>query len=290
MYQAKNSGEKFAFYDPTMDHERQKSFHLRQSLSRQEIVEQLRLEYQPIVSMEDGTLHGAEALIRWEHPTLGLLTPADFIPLAVESGEIGRIGQWVGHEVCSTLREIREAFPQSTLRYLSFNVDARELTYRDFPGHLRSLIDAYGINPKELVVEITENSLIDNFSKIQETISQMHEFGIRWAIDDFGIGYSSLSYLERLSFDILKIDRSFTCTLTQKESSAFLIEHILQIARQLGYAVIVEGVEKAEQVRSLHQIFPSLQCQGYYYSKPLSREKFLALLSDPDHFRHTIPH
>jgi diguanylate cyclase (GGDEF)-like protein len=289
MYQAKNSREPFAFYDPTMDHARQKSFHLRQGLNRREVGSQLRLEFQPIVSLEEGVLRGAEALIRWEHPSLGLLLPGDFIPLAVESGEIGRIGHWVGEEVAQTLREIRDSFPETTLQYLSFNVDARELTYRDFPGHLKSLIERYRIAPEELVIEITENSLIDNFPKIQETITQMHELGIHWAIDDFGIGYSSLSYLERLSFDILKIDRSFTATLTQKESSAFLIGHILQIARQLGYTVIVEGVEKAEQIQSLHRIFSPLFCQGYYYSKPLSREEFFDLLAKPDRFKHTIP-
>jgi len=288
MYQAKNSTEKFSFYDPTMDHARQKSFHLRQSLGRKEIEDQLRLEFQPIVSLEGGTLVGAEALIRWEHPSLGLLQPGDFIPLAVESGEIGRIGRWVSQRVCRILREIRDTYPESSLRYLSFNIDARELNYEDFPGYLESLISRYRIRPSELVLEITENSLIDNFPRIQQTITRLHDIGIHWAIDDFGIGYSSLSYLERLSFDILKIDRSFTHSLTRKDESAFLIGHILQIARQLGYSVIVEGVEEAEQIRRLHGIFSPLYCQGYYFSRPLDQDAFFRLLSKPE-FRYVIP-
>jgi len=289
MYQAKGSREHCAFYDPTMDYARQKSFHLRQSLGRTEIEEQLRLEFQPIVSLNDGTVIGAEALIRWEHPTLGLLYPKDFIATAVECGEIGRIGRWVSRRVCETLREIRDRYPESSLKYLSFNIDARELNYDQFPEHLESLIRQYDIRPEELTLEITENSLIDNFSQIQKTLTRFHQLGIRWAIDDFGIGYSSLSYLERLSFDILKIDRSFTASLEKSDDAFFLIEHILEIARHLGYRVTVEGIETAEQADRLRQIDSVLQCQGYYYSHPLKAKDFFQLLQNPGTLRHSIP-
>jgi diguanylate cyclase (GGDEF)-like protein len=285
MYQAKDSRENLAFYDPTMDHARQKSFHLRQSLNRRELDGQLRLDFQPIVSLEGERLQGAEALIRWEHPSLGLLQPGEFIPLAVESGAIGKIGRWVSREVCETLRKIRDTLPESSLRYLSFNLDARELNYEDFPGYLESLIREHRIQPGELILELTENSLIDNFPRIRETVNRLHHLGVLRAIDDFGIGYSSLSYLERLSFDILKIDSSIFHPLAERGKSVNLTELLLRIARDLDYSVIVEGVEDEAQIRHLRGIFPSLQCQGYYYSEPLSRKEFFRLLENPNRLR-----
>jgi len=279
MYQAKGSRQGFAFYDPELDHTRQQSFHLRQALNRDEIVSQLQLIYQPIVSVKDGTIRGAEALLRWHHPTLGELPPDAFIPLAVESGEIGRIGRWVTEEVCRTLQELRQRFPRSPLEYLSFNLDSRELNYEDFPRFLERTVREYGIHPPDLVLEITENSLIDNFTRIQELIDRIHTLGIRWAIDDFGVGYSSLSYLERLSFDILKIDRSFIRTLEEEKSTVFLVEHIMEIARHMGYQVVVEGVETPSQFRRLAALGPESYCQGFLFSRPVEKESFFQLLS-----------
>jgi diguanylate cyclase (GGDEF)-like protein len=280
MYQAKNSSRSYAFYDPTMDHARQKTFYLHQGLNREDIEHQLLLEYQPIVSLKEGRIRGAEALIRWDHPTLGLLGPDEFIPLAVENGEIGRVGQWVARQVCRTLKEIRGAIPQTPLEYLSFNIDARELNYNDFAGYMEGLLHEHAIRPGELVLEITENSLIDNFPQIQEIIARLHRNGVCWAIDDFGIGYSSLSYLERLSFDILKIDRSFTRALEKNEDSLFLVKHILEIARHLGYQVTIEGIENEGQVARLAPFAASLQAQGFYYSRPLDKDRFFRLLEE----------
>jgi EAL domain-containing protein (putative c-di-GMP-specific phosphodiesterase class I) len=278
MYQAKHSGENCAFYDPLMDQARQRSFFLRQELASAGIFDQLQLHFQPIVDLASGAVLGAEALLRWEHPTLGLLSPDDFISLAVESSVIGRLGRWVSRQVCETLREVREHYPQAPLRYLSFNVDARELGYHDFAGHLRDLVAEYGIAPDSLVLELTENSLIDSLPRIHETIHELQKLGFRWAIDDFGTGYSSLSYLQRLSLDLLKIDRSFSGALERDESAAFLIRHILEIARHLGYTVIVEGIETTPQAQRLREISPRLQCQGFHFSPPLPREAFFELL------------
>ncbi len=279
MYQAKNSKSSFAFYDRQMDVIRQKSFYLHQGLRRDEIDSQLRLEYQPIVTLEQGRIVGAEALVRWEHPTLGLLRPDEFIPLAVENGEIGRVGQWVAREVCRTLAEIRREFPDSSLKYLAFNLDARELHYNDFAGYLENLLKQYEIRPGELVLELTENTLIDNFDQIREILTRLHQNGICWAIDDFGTGYSSLSYLERLSFDILKIDRSFTRTLEHNDDSLFLVQHVLEIAKHLGYLVTIEGIENEKQIARLQSIGSALQAQGFHYHRPLKKEAFFRLLA-----------
>ncbi len=289
MYQAKLSSRHLAFYDPTLDLKRQKNFFLRHGLNNEKLTDQLCLYYQPIVSSETGFLLGAEALIRWEHPSLGLLYPEEFIPLAVESGEILKVGRWVAEEVCKTLALIQNSFPRTTLRYLSYNIDAQELHFEDFAEHLSSLLDKYRLPPKSLVLEITENSLIDNLPHIEETIQHLKKLGVLCAIDDFGIGYSSLSYLQRLTFDILKIDQSFTKVLTERDRSVFLIGHILQIARQLDYTVIVEGIEDDRQLRKLKGIFPGLQCQGFYYSKPLPKEEFFQLLEHRKKLGHNRP-
>ncbi|HFC03672.1 MAG TPA: EAL domain-containing protein [Nitratifractor salsuginis] len=276
MYQAKSQKLEYAFYNSSMDEHRRKSFFLRQGLSRPELLSQLELHYQPIYALECRSLVGAEALVRWRHPTLGLLPPAEFIPLAVESGEIRKIGRWVREEVCRTLRELSERGNEPA--FLSTNIDAHELGYDDFIPTLEKTLQAYDIDPKRLVLEITENSLVDNFEMFRNTINRLKTLGIRWAIDDFGIGYSSLSYLERLNFSILKIDRSFIAGITENRNTAFLVTHIGEIASHLGYRIVAEGIETREQMEQLLRIYPEIMCQGFYFERPLSKEDFLKLL------------
>lgn len=276
MYQAKSQKLEYAFYNSSMDEHRRKSFFLRQGLSRPELLSQLELHYQPIYGLECRSLIGAEALIRWRHPTLGLLPPAEFIPLAVESGEIRKIGRWAREEVCRTLRELRER--GSDLSFLSTNIDARELGYEDFIPALEEALSTQNVDPRQLVIEITENSLVDNFENFHSTIERLKSLGIRWAIDDFGIGYSSLSYLERLNFSILKIDRSFVAGITENRNTSFLVTHIGEIASHLGYKVVAEGIETREQLEQLLRIYPDIMCQGFYFERPLPKEAFFKLL------------
>ncbi len=276
MYQAKSQKLEYAFYNSSMDEHRRKSFFLRQGLSRPELLSQLELHYQPIYGLECRSLIGAEALIRWRHPTLGLLPPAEFIPLAVESGEIRKIGRWAREEVCRTLRELRER--GSDLSFLSTNIDARELGYEDFIPTLEEALSTQNVDPRQLVIEITENSLVDNFENFHSTIERLKSLGIRWAIDDFGIGYSSLSYLERLNFSILKIDRSFVAGITENRNTSFLVTHIGEIASHLGYKVVAEGIETREQLEQLLKIYPEIMCQGFYFERPLPKEAFFKLL------------
>ena len=278
MYQAKSARNDYAFYDEEMDRKRQKNFYLRHEMNQQKIDGELRLHYQPIYSLENKSIIGAEALIRWEHPTLGLLYPDEFIPLAIEGGEIGHIGQWVANQVCQMARELKEGFTDFPLDYISFNVDARELRYQDFPRQMEENLRRFGIDPGHLILEITETSLIDNFQNIRFIIDQLESLGIRWAIDDFGVGYSSLSYLQRLSLSLLKIDQSFTKSLENNPDTVFMIKHLLKIARHLGYRIIVEGVETPRQVEILQEISRDVYCQGYYFSLPLSKEEFIAKL------------
>ena len=276
MYQAKSQKLEYAFYNSGMDEHRHKSFFLRQGLSRPELLSQLELHYQPIYALECRSLVGAEALVRWRHPALGLLPPAEFIPLAVESGQIRKIGRWVREEVCQTLRELSERGNEPI--FISANIDAHELGYDDFVPSFEKTLQDFDVDPKRMVLEITENSLVDNFEMLRSTIDRLKALGIRWAIDDFGIGYSSLSYLERLSFSILKIDRSFIAGITENPNTAFLVTHIGQIASHLEYRTVAEGIETREQMERLIKIYPEIMCQGFYFERPLPKESFFKLL------------
>ncbi len=276
MYQAKTHKSDYTFYNFDMDRRRKKSFFLRQSLNSPQLTEQLELYYQPIYAMECNQLVGAEALVRWKHPELGRLMPKEFISLAVECGEIGRIGDWVREQVCQTLERTKSK--ADLIRFISINVDAHELGNKNFTRRLQQQIIHHGIDPSRIVLEITENSLVDNFNLLQSNISLLKEMGIRWAIDDFGVGYSSLSYLQRLSFSILKIDRSFIASLLDDPHTAFLVAHIGQIATHLGYKIIAEGIETEAQLRKLLEIYPEMMCQGFFFEKPMDESHFLELL------------
>ena len=276
MYQAKTQKLDYAFYNVDMDNKRKRAFFLRQSLSTPELTQQLELCYQPIYMIGNGGIVGAEALVRWNHPQLGRLMPTEFIPLAVECGEIGRIGDWVRTEVCRMLKKCETE--RESLRFISINVDAHELGNKNFARRLRQQIESYGVDPARIVIEITENSLVDNFNLLQNNIAALKEMGIRWAIDDFGVGYSSLSYLQRLSFSILKIDRSFIASLLEDPHTAFLVSHIGQIATHLGYKIIAEGIETRQQMEKLMAIYPEMMCQGFFFERPLEERSFIELI------------
>ncbi len=278
MYQAKTHKSDYTFYSVDMDKRRKKSFFLRQSLSSPDLTKQLELYYQPIYAMECHQLVGAEALVRWKHPKLGRLMPQEFISLAVECGEIGRIGNWVREEVCRILKYTEAQ--GDMIRFISVNIDAHELGNKNFTRGLWQQIERHGIDPSRIVLEITENSLVDNFSLLQNNISALKEMGIRWAIDDFGVGYSSLSYLQRLSFSILKIDRSFIASLLEDPHTAFLVSHIGQIAIHLGYKIIAEGIETEAQLDKLLKIHPEMMCQGFFCKRPMKESQFLQLVDN----------
>ncbi|WP_292654718.1 EAL domain-containing protein [Nitratifractor sp.] len=276
MYRAKSRKQEYAFYDSEMDAQQRKRFFLHQELNREELFSQLELYYQPFYTRKCQQLIGAEALLRWRHPTLGFLSPAEFIPLAVESGEIHRIGRWVRAEVCKTLDELNKR--GNRLSFISTNIDAREMGYEDFVPTLEQTLKSYNIDPTQLVIEITETTLMDNFELFHSKINQVKDWGVRWAIDDFGTGYSSLSYLEGLPFSLLKIDRSFITGIIENPNTSFLVTHIVEIASHFGYSIIAEGIETREQMKKLLEICPEIICQGYYFKHPMPQEDFFALL------------
>jgi len=274
MYNAKRKGrDTIAYYNPQLDTERKKLFSLQHDLYHAIENSQLKLYYQPIVTINNDTLKAAEALVRWEHPTLGMLTPAQFIPLATESGLIDDIGWLVIDSVC---RQIAEWKGESLflLDYISVNIDAMQLQRGHFVEMFFEILDRYNVEASDIKLEITESSLIDNFKQTQEIIQRLRSRGIRCAIDDFGTGYSSLSYLKKFSFSLLKIDREFIKDILDEPENIFLVESIISIGKKLGYRIVIEGIETEEQKNLLKGIDDTLRYQGYLFSPPLPAEEF----------------
>lgn len=278
MYQAKKSEGHIAYYNETLDEEQKELFALQHDLAYAVEKGQLKMHFQPIVKMKDETLCAAEALIRWEHPEKGLLSPDAFIPLAIKAGILSEITWWIIDTICQKVAKWKEDHLW-TIEYISINVNSQQLIENHFAIEFLSILEKYGLETNDIVVEITERSLIDNFESTQEVISLLRKEGIRCAIDDFGIGYSSLSYLKRLSFHTLKIDREFVKDIVGNPKELLLASTILQIGRQFDYNIVIEGVENEDQKALLLALDENLKYQGYYFSKPVSakvfKEKFL---------------
>jgi diguanylate cyclase (GGDEF)-like protein/PAS domain S-box-containing protein len=279
MYQAKKHGQDhISFYNNRLDEERKRIFSLQQDLIYALENDGFELYLQPIVNIGDNAVNAAEALIRWEHPQKGILQPIDFIPLAIELGIINEIGWWVLKKVCETIAIWKEEGIWN-LDYISININAKQLIKEDFTERFFSELETYGIDSKDIKVEITETSLIDNFELTQQVIHELQERGIKCVIDDFGTGYSSLSYLKKLSFSVLKIDREFIFDLESNDANETLIRTIVAIAKQFNYKIVVEGIEKEEQREIIRKIDEHVSYQGFLISEPVPldifKEKFI---------------
>jgi EAL domain-containing protein (putative c-di-GMP-specific phosphodiesterase class I) len=241
---------------------------LHRALERHELV----LHYQPVVDLHTATLVGMEALVRWQHPTRGLLAPGDFIPLAEDCGLIVPLGAWVLNEACRQVAEwssLRAAAEQDDIRLnISVNVSALQLADPGFPGQVAAALGASGINPDRLWLEITESTLMRDADDAVMVLQSLRELGLHFEIDDFGTGYSSLSYLKRFPVETLKIDRSFVEELDQRSENAAIVRAIIGLGDSLGLSIIAEGVERPGQAAKLQ----SLGChlgQGFLYGEPL---------------------
>jgi diguanylate cyclase (GGDEF)-like protein/PAS domain S-box-containing protein len=274
MYSAKRKGRSaVAYYSPSLDVERKALFGLQHDLYHAIETNQLKLYYQPIVSIKDNSMKAAEALLRWHHPKLGVLPPDRFISLAIESGLIGNIGFLVIDNACKQIAEWKTA-SLFTMEYVSINVSAIQFQRVNFVEKFMEKLEKYGVHPEEIKLEITESSLIDNFEQARGTIEKLKNKGIQCAIDDFGTGYSSLSYLRKFSFSVLKIDREFVKDIPGKTDNTFLLKSIITIGKKLGYQIIIEGIETEEQKNLLKEMDDSLRYQGFLYSQALTAEAF----------------
>jgi len=247
---------------------------LRTALDRNEF----RNFYQPIISLETGRIARFEALLRWQHPTRGLLEPIEFIPVAEETGMIRELGWWSLSEAC---RQIAEWTAISPGLMVSVNLSAKQFLQSNFADQLETLLRELSVPPGSLELELTESSIMIDPTAATVLLSQMKELGICIAIDDFGTGYSSLSYLHRFPLDTLKIDRSFTKAMgSGRNEENTIVRNIIPLAENLGLDVVAEGVENAEQA----DLLKKLRCkyvQGFWFSKPLDPKSAHALLLDP---------
>jgi diguanylate cyclase (GGDEF)-like protein/PAS domain S-box-containing protein len=246
---------------------------LRGALARHEF----RLRFLPLVDLASGRIIGVEALLRWQHPQRGLLEPADFVPLAEETGLIRDIGAWALDEACQRLAGWEAAGHRLTL---AINVSIRQLPEALSARNLIAALDKHGLKPQQIVLEIAENILFSESPAIQNWLVEAGKAGLHLAIDDFGTGYSSLAYLKRFPVRHVKIDRAFVKNMTGDADNRALVEAILAMAHSLGLSVVAEGVEDAGQARLLRAHACEL-AQGYLYSEPLPAEELSALLARP---------
>jgi EAL domain-containing protein (putative c-di-GMP-specific phosphodiesterase class I) len=277
MYRAKEQGRNNCLlYSETMNTramERLKlEYGLRGALDRQEFV----LHYQPRINTRSGELIGAEALLRWNHPEAGLVPPADFIPMAEETGLIVQIGQWVINEAARQNYEWQMAGLPTVC--ISVNVSPRQFKQTDILlAAFQNIMDNPDMTTSFLEVEITEGALMDHPEEAINALEKLKEMGLRISIDDFGTGYSSLSYLKRFPIDAVKIDRSFIKDVHINPEDASICCAIMAMAHNLGMTVVAEGVETTEQ----YDYMKSIDCdeiQGYLTGKPVTADKFQAIL------------
>jgi diguanylate cyclase (GGDEF)-like protein/PAS domain S-box-containing protein len=270
MQHAKTSGgARFAVFDSTMHERAQKRLQLISDLRLAVERREFRMVYQPICALADGTTTGCEALIRWDHPTLGLLSPNEFIPLAEQTGLIQSIGKFVlqsASEQYATWRRYRGG----TLNYgMQVNVSASELSDPDFERTLVQIIEHHGLEPSNFTLEITESVVLDAGTRANQTIERVRERGFNICIDDFGTGYSSLRYLQQFEVDSIKIDRSFVCGGDGRLASEPIVRTLIALAEAYNVRIVAEGVETVEQ----REMLRSAGCQfaqGYLFARPLA--------------------
>ena len=231
--------------------------------------DQLRLAYQPIVSLADDRIVGVEALVRWEHPERGMVSPGDFIPLAEETGLVVPMGEWVLEEACRQLGRWSARLAGGELPYISVNVSARQLADGDFPSVVARVLARTGVDPERLALEITESLLMERTASPTTVLQELKDLGVRLFLDDFGTGYSSLSYLKRFPIDALKIDGSFVAGLPDGEPDRRIVEAIVAVAAALGLDLVAEGVETTEQADQLLDLGCPL-AQGFLFARPLT--------------------
>jgi len=237
---------------------------LRRAIERSE----LRLHYQPLVDLATGSVAGFEALLRWQHPIRGLVSPLSFIALAEETGLILPIGRWVLETACRQLREWQRQIPAAASLVVSVNLSARQFAQADLVGNVAAILDHAGLAPRSLELEITESVVMDQSEASVERLQGLRALGVKLVLDDFGTGYSSLSYLRRLPLDTIKIDRSFVSGLGTDGPDLPIIGAVISLAHGLGVDVVAEGIETADQLACLRD----LACdrgQGFYFARPL---------------------
>ena len=247
----------------------------------EKMTEEFHVHYQPIVSLASGKITGFEALLRWEHPERGLLSPAEFIPIAEETGLIVPLGYWVLRTACYQTRAWQKRFPTTPPLTISVNLSSKQFLQPDLIRQIEQILGESDLDACNLRLEITESAIMENSETAATMLLQLRSMGIEIYIDDFGTGYSSLSYLQRFPVNALKIDRSFISRMGVEGEDSEIVRTIVMLADKLGIDVIAEGVETAEQLEQLREICcVQAQGQGYFFSKPLDSQAAETLIAD----------
>jgi diguanylate cyclase (GGDEF)-like protein/PAS domain S-box-containing protein len=276
MYQAKENGRhSYQYFEASMNARAVERRSIEEGLRRALARHEFRLHYQPKIDFKTGGITGAEALLRWTHPTQGPVSPARFIPVAEDCGLILPIGNWVLRQACEQARAwVEQGLPLTTM---AVNVSAKEFRDEKFLDGLSSILTDTGLDPRALELELTESVLMKHSESAALTLHTLRDKGVQIAVDDFGTGYSSLSYLRKFPIDALKIDQSFVAHITTAEDDASIVIAVIGMARSLKLRVVAEGVETLEQLRFL-RAHECDEAQGYYFSRPVPPEQFATLL------------
>jgi len=278
MYRAKERGRnRWEIFDESLREGAVERLRIETDLRRALAEDELVLHLQPLVSLVDGTVLGAEGLVRWEHPERGLMLPDEFIGVSEESGLVIPLGEQVLAQGCAQLARWAEQ-PENRSLTVSLNVSARQLVRADLVGAVKKALARSGSDPRRLCLEITETALMDDVDAAVRVLRTLRDLGVRLWIDDFGTGYSSLVYLRRLQLDGLKIDRSFVAGLTTEPEDHAIVAGTINLAHSLGLVALAEGVETAEQARELRRLGCD-QAQGFLWSRavpPADIEEWLA--------------
>jgi diguanylate cyclase (GGDEF)-like protein len=278
MYRAKDAGRNtYRFFNEEMNSEAIDQITLHAGLRRALEEKQFVLHYQPQINMGSGALIGAEALIRWEHPELGMIPPGRFIPIAEETGLIIEIGDWVLHEACREAARWRRAGMFEPV--VAVNLSALQFKRGNIESSVLHALQESGIEPDMLELELTESILIQDTENVLATVQRLKLMGVKLSIDDFGTGYSSLSYLKRFKVDKLKIDQSFVRDLANNADDAAIVRAVIQMARSLGLQTIAEGVEN-ERALELLRLYHCDEAQGYFISRPIPASVFMSYLGN----------
>ena len=268
MYHAKQRGKNnYQYYTQSINAALQEKLIIESRLHQAMDNNEMSLLYQPIVSAVTGEIIGCEALLRWNSPELGMISPTTFIPMTEENGLIVSLGNWVIEEVILQIQSWQRANIQVVP--VSVNVSGVQLRHGDLAGVIKGLLDEIGIDPALLTLELTESTLIDAVEHSVNTLREIKALGVRISLDDFGTGYSSLSYLRKFQIDVLKIDRSFVQDIETRQDDAELTRAIIAMSHSLGLPVIVEGVETKGQ-RDILKRYGADTLQGYLFYYPLS--------------------
>jgi diguanylate cyclase (GGDEF)-like protein len=281
MYRAKEQGRaRWEVFDVAMHTRAAHRLKVVKDLRRARELGQMTLDYQPQVSMVDGRIVGVEALLRWRHPQQGLLPPAEFIPLAEESQLILPIGSWVIREACAQLAAWRDEVPGAADLEMCVNVSARQLASGDLAGVVSAAIAEHRLDPAKICLEITESVLMEDADFYLGALLRLLRVGVRIAVDDFGIGYSSLAYLRRFPVDVLKLDRAFIEGLdtgADTSQAQAIVRAVIELAHALELSLVAEGIETADQAAALRRLGCDLG-QGFWFARPQPPEALLDLL------------